>query len=329
MVDLKTSYMGKTLKNPIIVGSSELCDSPEKVKKLEENGAGAVVLKSLFEEQIMMEVDAQRVNNMYGSYDDVENYVSFYTRKHNLDEYLSLVEKSKQGTDIPVFASINCISNGEWVEFARQIESAGADGLELNMFIMPNDPQTSGNEIERIYFEILEDIKKEISIPVAMKVSSYFSGMAQMLVDLSKTDLAALVLFNHFYQPDINIDKEEVVSGDIFTQPRDISNTLRWVGFLSDHVECDLAASTGVHSGHDAVKALLTGANAVQVASALYKNKPAYIKTMLQEIENWMQQKGYNSLNDFKGKLSYANVKRPMMYERAQFMKYYSNYTDL
>ncbi len=329
MTDLSTTYLGKELKNPIIVGSSELCDSPEKVKKLAENGAGAVVLKSLFEEQIMMEVDAQRVNNMYGSYDEVENYVSFYTRKHNLDEYLSLIEESKKAVDIPVFASINCVSNGEWVEFARQIEHAGADGLELNMFIMPNDENTGGSEIEQIYFEILEHVKKEVDMPISMKVSSYFSGMAKMLVDLSKTNLAALVLFNHFYQPDINIEKEEITTGDIFTQPRDIANTLRWVGILSHKVECNLAASTGVHNGHDVVKALLAGADAAQIASTLYKNKPKHIQNMLEQMEDWMKKKGYNSIADFKGKLNQANVKRPMMYERAQFMKYYSNYTDL
>lgn len=329
MADLKTTYMGKELKTPIIVGSSELSDSPEKVKKLADYGAGAVVLKSLFEEQIMMEVDAQRVNNMYGSYSDVENYVSFYTRKHNLDEYLNLVENSKKETDIPIFASINCVSNGEWIEFARQIENAGADGIELNMFIMPNDPDKRGSELEQVYFDVIEHINKEISMPVSMKVSSYFSGMAHMLVDLSKTDLSALVMFNHFYNPNVDIDNEEIISSEIFTSPKDIANTLRWTGMLADKVECDLAASTGVHSGTDVVKTLLVGANAAQVASTLYKNKPEYLKTMISDIEKWMDKKGYSSIADFKGKLSQANVKRPMMYERAQFMKYYSNYSNL
>jgi dihydroorotate dehydrogenase (fumarate) len=329
MADLNTTYMGKELKTPIIVGSSELTDSPEKIKQLADYGAGAVVLKSLFEEQIMMEVDAQRVNNMYGSYEDVENYVSFYTRKHNLDEYLSLILNAKKDTDIPVFASINCVSNGEWVEFAQQIENAGADGIELNMFIMPNDPEKRGSELESVYFDVIEHINKEVNIPVSMKVSSYFSGMAHMLVDLSKTDLSALVMFNHFYKPDIDIDKEEIISSEIFTAPKDIANTLRWTGILSDKVDCDIAASTGVHSGADVVKTLLVGAKAAQVASALYKYKPKHLQTMIADIERWMDKKGYTSIADFQGKMSQANVKRPMMYERAQFMKYYSNNSTL
>ncbi|PLX22295.1 MAG: diguanylate cyclase [Salinivirgaceae bacterium] len=329
MADLKTTYMGKELKTPIIVGSSELSDTPEKVKKLAEYGAGAVVLKSLFEEQIMMEVDAQRVNNIYGSYEDVENYVSFYTRKHNLDEYLNLVEKSKKETDIPIFASINCVSNGEWVEFARQIEKAGADGIELNMFIMPNDHEKRGSELEQVYFDVIEHINKEVSIPVSMKVSSYFSGMAHMLTDLSKTDLSALVLFNHFYKPDVDIEKEQIISAEIFTSPKDIANTLRWVGIMSDKVECDIAASTGIHSGDDVIKALLVGANAVEIASVLYKYKSSYLKTMIDDIERWMNKKGYASIADFRGKMNQANVKRPMMFERAQFMKYYSNNSTL
>ncbi|MGM0551749.1 MAG: dihydroorotate dehydrogenase-like protein [Bacteroidota bacterium] len=328
MTDLSTKYMGLSLKNPLVVGSSELTNSTSKIADLEKQGAGAVVLKSLFEEQIMSEVNAQRVNNMYGSYQEVENYVSFYTRKHDLDEYLELIRKSKQEVDIPILASINCISNGEWIDFARQMEQAGADGLELNMFILPNDPSKTSQQLEQIYFDVLEEVNKAVDLPVSMKVGSYFSGMANILVELSEKGLDGMVLFNHFYRPDIDIEEEKVRAADIFSEPRDIANTLRWIGILYDKLKCDMAASTGIHTGEGAIKALLAGAKVTQMASTLYKNKPLYIGTMLKDMKNWMKKKGYTTLADFRGKVSQAEIKQPMMYERAQFMKYYSNYSN-
>ena len=329
MADLSTQYMGLELKNPIIVGSSELTNKADKVKKLAEAGAGAVVLKSLFEEQIMMEVDAQRVNNMYGSFNDVENYVSFYTRKHDLDEYLELIKKSGESTDVPIIASINCISSSEWVDFARQIQNAGADALELNMFIMPNDPNYSGSELEKIYFDVVSNIQQHIEIPVALKVGTYFSGLAQTVIELSKTNISALVLFNRFYSPDINLDKERIKVSNVFSHPDDFSNSLRWIGILSDQVDCDLSASTGAHDGYTILKNLLVGAKATHVVSTIYKNSNSQIQKMLGQMESWMDEKGYQSINDFRGKLSQSNIKQPMMYERAQFMKYYSNYQDI
>lgn len=328
MADLSTTYMGLELKNPIIVGSSQLTNKVEKIRKLAEEGAAAVVLKSLFEEQIKMEVNAQRVNNMYGSFDDVENYVSFYTKKHDLDEYLTLIKEAKEEVDIPVIGSINCISPNEWIEFAQQIEKAGVDGLELNMFIMPNDPKFDSTAIEKIYFDVVKNIQQYIKIPVALKLGSYFSGMARTFIDLSKSNIAAMVLFNRFYSPDINLETEELQASHIFSKPEDVSNTLRWIGMLYGQVECDLAASTGVHDGHAVLKNILVGASAIQVVSGIYKHSAKHIQTMLQQIESWMDQKGYKSLADFKGKLSQSNTTQPMMFERAQFMKYYSNYTD-
>jgi len=328
MADLTTTYMGLELKNPLIVGSSELTNKANNIKKLEEAGAAAVVLKSLFEEQIMMEVDAQRVNNMYGSFNDVENYVSFYTRKHDLDEYLNLIREAREKVDIPVIASINCISASEWVDFARQIEKAGAHALELNMFIMPNDPRFDGDAIEKIYFDVVKQIEGAITIPVALKLGTYFSGMAKTLIDLSQTSISAMVLFNRFYSPDVDLEKEEIKASHLFSHPHDVSNTLRWIGILSGQVDCDLAASTGVHDGYAALKNLLVGATVTYVVSALYKNGRDHLPSMLDEMEGWMEKKGYQSLLDFRGKLSQANISQPMMYERAQFMKYHSNYKD-
>lgn len=326
MVDLSTKYMGFDLKNPTIAASSGLTDSVEKIKKLYESGVGAIVLKSIFEEQIMREIDSLRVNNMYGTFQDAENYVSFYTKEHNLNNYFKLIEESKKIVDIPIIASISCISSAEWIDYAKKIELAGADAIELNMFILPSDINFTGKQIEKEYFEIIENIKKHVNIPIALKVSSYFSGMANIMKQLSNTGISSLVLFNRFFTPDIDLDTEKVVSSKIFSSAEDNGNTLRWVSLLAGKVNCDIAASTGIHDGNTAIKNLLAGANAVQIASTLYNNSTDYVKVMLKEIEDWMISKNYNKLSDIIGKLSSKNVKMPMMYERAQFMKYYSNH---
>lgn len=325
MIDLSTEYMGLKLKNPIIAGSSGLTDSVDKVKALAENGAGAVVLKSLFEEQIRMEIDSLGTNNMFNSYNDAENYISFYTRQNAVNEYLKLIEDSKKAVDIPVIASINCYSMGEWVEFAQKIEKAGADAIELNMFIMPGDTETKGEVIEQKYFDIIESVSSNTTLPIAVKLSHYFSGMGEILSRISRTNIKAMVLFNRFYSPDVDLEKEEIVSTRIFSVPEENAMSIRWIGMLSNKVSCDLAATTGIMDGFDALKNILVGAKAVQVASALYKNKPEYIKVMLKQIEDWLNKKGYSSIQDISGKLNYSKLNTER-YERAQFMKYYSSY---
>lgn len=326
MIDLTTKYMGFELKNPIIAASSGMTDTADKIKNLEVNGVGAVVLKSLFEEQIMMEIDAVSSSNIYNNYGDADNYISYYTRKHSVDDYLKLIEKSKAQVEIPVIASLNCFSIGQWVNFAERIESAGADALELNMFIMPSDQKFSGQEIEEIYFDIIRSIRKNTKLPIAIKLSPYFSGLADSLIKLSKEGISAMVLFNRFYSPDVDLENEEVVSSRIFSLPEEKSMSLRWIGLVADKVNCDLAASTGIIDGYDVLKSLLVGAKAVQVASTLYKNTAKHIGMMLQQMENWMIQKEYKSLEELIGKLSYRKIKKPMIYERAQFMKYFSSY---
>ncbi|MFP4024846.1 MAG: dihydroorotate dehydrogenase-like protein [Thiohalospira sp.] len=325
MANLTTKYMGLILKNPIIAASSGMTDTTDKVKNLEVNGAGAVVLKSLFEEQIMMEINSITAGNLYNNYADAEDYISYYTRKHSLDEYLHLIEDSKNQVDIPVIASINCFSVGQWVDFAQRIESAGADALELNLFLMPGDQTFSGHEIEDIYFDIIRSVRKNTNLPIAVKLSTYFTGMADSLIKISQEEISAMVLFNRFYNPDIDLEKEEIVSSRIFSLPEEITNTLRWIGMVSDKVHCDLTASTGINDGYAALKALLAGAQAVQVASTIYKNTARQISVMLQQMESWMDEKGYTKLDDFIGKLSYRKVDKPMIYERAQFMKYFSS----
>jgi len=324
-MDLTTKYAGLELKNPIIVGSSNLTDTVEKIVNCEKNGAGAVVIKSLFEEQIMYDVDSQRVNNMFNTYTDTENYVSFYTKQHNVQTHLDLIKGAKDKTNLPIIASINCVSDGEWTSFAKKIQDAGADALELNMFIMPADENMLGQEIENTYFNIISKVLKNITIPVTLKINSYFSGLANFIQRLSKTEIKGIVLFNRFYSPEIDLDTEKITSSHIYSSPYENSQVLRWLGIMSPKVSCDLAASTGIHSGQDIAKNILAGANATQVVSALYLNGVEYISTMLQDLEKYMQSKNYSSISDFKGKLNQKSVKRPMVYERAQFMKYFSD----
>ena len=232
MANLATSYLGLNLKSPIIIGSSELNNSVERIKKHEAAGAGAVVLKSLFEEQILMDINAQGLNNMYETYEAVEQQLGYYLKKHTIGAYLNLIKETKEAVDIPVIASINCASASEWIEFAKDVEGAGADAIEINMFLLPSDEEMTGKEYEKIYFDIAEKVTKTVSIPVSFKIGSYFSAMANFAQKLSFTDIKGLVLFNKFYSPSIDIEKEAIVSGPIFSEPSDNSMPLRWIGML-------------------------------------------------------------------------------------------------
>lgn len=323
MPNLETKYMGLTLRNPIIIGSSGLTNSVEKIKELETNGAGAVVLKSIFEEQILMEANSLRSD--YLGHTEEADYLTQYTQQHTLDEYLKLIRDAKKETSIPVIASINCASSERWTSFAKKIQDAGADALELNVFVLPGDPKEKGDAIEKIYFDIIKEVRSQITIPIAVKMSYYFSGLANTIFELSVRKIEGIVLFNRFYQPDIDLDKMELVSSHVFSTPEEIALPLRWVGMLADDVKCDLAASTGVHDGNGVVKCLLVGAKAVQVATTVYKNGPTYIGTMLEQVKNWMKEHNYKSIPDFAGKLRQDRAKNPVMFERVQFMKYFSS----
>lgn len=322
MTDLKTSYLGLELKNPIIVGSCGLTNSVESIKKLEENGAGAVVLKSIFEEQIAMEIGSFDTGTL--KHTEGYDYISEYTKQHNIGKYINLIKELKKEVSIPIIASINCISSGEWASFAETIQSAGADAIELNIFLLPGDFKNKGENIEKIYFDVIKNVDKNINIPVSIKISSYFSGLANMIFNLSLTCVSGIVLFNRFYSPDIDIDKLEVASAGIYSSQSENTMSLRWIGILSDDVKCDLVSSTGVHTGKDIVKNILVGAKAVQVVTTVYKNGPQYIKTMKSDLENWMKEHNYSSLDEFRGKLSREKVKDPLVYERVQFMKYFA-----
>ncbi|MCF8369171.1 MAG: dihydroorotate dehydrogenase-like protein [Bacteroidales bacterium] len=325
MADLKTNYLGLELKNPIIVGSSGLTNSVEKVIELEKAGAGAVVLKSLFEEQIKYHTHktVTQSESIY-AYPEAEDYISNYTKENDVSGYLNLIRDCKKSVVIPVIASINCVSNSEWITFAKKIEEAGADALELNVFILPSDPKRTAQENEKVYFDIAMEIIKVVTIPVSIKLSYYFSGLTKTMLKLSWTGIKGLVLFNRFFSPDIDIDKFEVTATHVFSSPEEISTSLRWVAMLSDKVHCDIAASTGVHSGEDVVKQLLAGARAVQVASSIYKNSNSIIKDMSDFLEKWMDKHNFKTTSDFIGKMSYKEAENPAGYERVQFMKHFA-----
>jgi dihydroorotate dehydrogenase (fumarate) len=325
MMNLSTTYMGLTLKNPLIVGSSGLTRTIRNLVEIEKMGAGAVVLKSLFEEQIKNEI------KKIFSYDDVshvyteaDDYIRNYSRAQTIEDYLSLITEAKSNIAIPVIASINCVSSDEWTTFAKEIERAGADALELNIFVVPAEVDRKGEEYEKVYFDIIEKVTKQVKIPVAIKISDHFSGLAEMIKRLSWTDIKGLVLFNRFFNPDIDLEKFTIKPGNLYSTPAEISTSLRWIAIMADRVQADLCASTGVHDGLGIVKQLLVGAKAVQVCSVLYKNGFSHIQSMLNEITLWMEKNNFNTIDEFRGKLSHKKSENPAVFQRVQFMKHFA-----
>jgi len=325
MANLASKYMGLNLANPIIVGSSGLTNSLENIKEIEQNGAAAVVLKSLFEEQISFQINktmSQTEDNF--SYPEAMDYISNYTKQNDVDQYLQLIRDSKEAVSIPIIASINCVSSQEWTSFAKKIQEAGADGLELNVFILPSDPKRNGAQNEEVYFDIVDKVKKQVTIPIAIKISHYFSGFANTALKLSWTGISGMVLFNRFFSPDIDIDKFKVTATNVFSSPEELAMPLRWVAMLSSKLHCDIAASTGIHDGAAVVKQILAGAKAVQISSVLYKKGFGQIRTMLTELEQWMDDKGFSNISDFEGKMSIKEIDNPAAFERVQFMKHFA-----
>jgi dihydroorotate dehydrogenase (fumarate) len=323
MKDLTTRYLGLALKNPLIVGSCGFTNSVEKIRELAENGAGAVVLKSLFEEQIQAEL-AENLESYTADYPGATDYIRAYTRGNEMDAYLKLIAGAKKAVDIPVIASINCVSASEWVAFAKSVEQHGADALELNISLLPSDPRMTCEASEKKYVEIINSVSEMISIPIALKMSQYSSALANLVQRLSWTDkVSGFVLFNRYYTPDIDISKLVVKSADLLSTPEEGCGPLRWVALLSGLIEKDLVASTGIHDSAGVVKQLLAGATAVQVVSTIYRNGTGQLARILKGLEEWMEENSCQSLADFRGRLSYEKAADPAVFERTQFMKYY------
>jgi len=324
-MDISTSYMGLKLKSPIIVGSCSLTENVENSIAYEKAGAGAIVLKSLFEEQILHDVDEQRLNNIYGSFNDQEYYAMYYSKKHNLTQYTNLIKKNKEALDIQVIASINCATADEWIKYAKMIEDAGADALEVNLFLLPAETDITGVQKENVYFDIIEKIGEAITIPFSLKISYYFSGLANFVHRISKTKASSVVLFNKFYSPDVDIETEKVVSGNVLSCKELNTMTLRWIGILYDKVDIEFTASRGIFTGEQVIKNLLVGAQTTQIVSAIYEDGADVIKSMTHVLKDWMFRHNYKSIDEFRGNASQKNIKKPVLYERTQFMRYFSD----
>lgn len=342
MPDLSCTYLGLKLKNPVVVGSSGLTSTLENLKKASSLGAGAVVLKSVFEEQIKLEAEklidsdsheikswkdafSEIVNSKEFYYQEAFDYLSDYAKEHTLQQYLFFISEAKKSVDIPIIASINCSSRYDWHYFARRIQEAGADALELNVYLLPSDLEKSSTENEQAYFDIISEVRKQVTIPVALKTGYYFSSLARTLVELSGTGIAGLTLFNRPYNPDIDIEKLQVTASHIFSSDTEYANTLRWVAILSGRLKCDIAASTGIHNSQTVIRQLLAGADVVQMASVFYKHHFDILPEIINGLESWMSRHQFSKISDFRGLLAMKNINNPATYERVQFLKLFSS----
>jgi len=323
-MDLTTTYMGLALKNPIVASSSPLSYNVENIRRLEDAGAAAVVMYSLFEEQITLESNQLDHYLSYGT-DSFGEALSYFPEMESYntgpEKYLNLLSQAKEAVNIPIIGSLNGVSTGGWIEYAKKIQEAGADALELNVYYIPTNVTVSGSEIEQMYLDILADVKKSVSIPVAMKLSPYFSATANMAYCLAEAGANALVLFNRFYQPDLDIEGLEVVPRLALSKSRELHLPLRWVAILYGRVPTDLAITSGVHNHVDVLKSLMAGAKVTMMASALLRKGPGRITKILKQMGKWMEEHEYESVTQMQGSMSQQSVAEPAAFERANYMK--------
>ena len=322
MTDLSTTYMGLKLAHPLIVGSSTHTISPDKIRKLEEAGAGAVVLKSIFEEEIRAEV-ADEYESLQGDFhpEAYEYLRADKPMRMGPTKYLNRIEEIKEAVAIPVIASINCTTSSEWISFASKVEAAGADAVELNVYDIPDAFGTTASDIEERHLQLAEDIKKLLSIPVAIKIGPFYTSIPDFVTRLAEKKVDAVVLFNRFFQPDINIEDMKIVPSINLSHPEDIRLPLRWTAILRDDVDCDLCLTTGVHDASGAVKAILAGASAFQICSVLYKQDVSCIGDILEGLSAWMTRHSYSSIDEARGLLSQSKADKDGGFERVQYMK--------
>jgi dihydroorotate dehydrogenase (fumarate) len=324
MTSIATRYLGLELKSPVIAGSSNFTSNVNSIREAEAAGAGAVVLKSLFEEQIVSLASSLSSKE---SYPEADDYLLYYTRTNSVDTYLDLVAKARKSVKIPVIASINCFSPKGWTDFAVDIEKAGASALEVNIFFMPVDMHQTATEAETVYFKIIDSLKKKLTIPISVKIGLRFSNLLNFAMQTQNHGASGMVLFNRFYEPDFDINNLSVVPASVLSNPAERRYVLRWVGMVSAlNIKMDISASTGIYTGEDAIKYLLAGATTIQVCSALYKRGFTVITEINEAIRKWMNTKEFSSIGDFRGLLNYRNIDNPSLFERSQFMKHYSSY---
>jgi len=328
-VDLTTRYLGLELKNPIIPSASPLTGDLDSARRLEDAGAAAIVLPSLFEEQIIAEAEELDHYLTQGTESFAEALSYFPAQDEyrlGVDDYLEKLRAMKETLSIPVIASLNGVSSGGWTGYARKMEEAGADAVELNVYFIPTDPGLGGREVEQIYVDVLAEVKRSVGLPVAIKLSPFFSAMSEMAHRLDHVGADGLTLFNRFYQPDIDLQDMAVKPNMLLSTPMAMRLPLRWIAILSGGLEADLAASGGIHNGLDALKVILAGARAAQVASVLLARGPAVVGEMLAEMEAWLQQRDFTGIGQVRGKLSQAAVAEPAAYERALYVQALQTY---
>lgn len=324
-MDTKTKYLGLELKSPVIVGSCGLTSDVDKMVQMEAAGAGAVVVKSVFEEQIIH--DIKRNTHMVApvdNYGDSYEYIAMHVADDSLEKHFSMVREAKRRLTIPVIGSINCFSYENWLTYAKKFEDTGCDALELNMAILPYETNLSSDDVERTYTQIINTLRKSISIPISIKVGTYFTDMAKQLQQLSWMGIQGVTMFNKNVQVDVDIENEQLKNASWLSSPEDIYNTLRWTVLMSKKMRCDLSASTGVYTAADVVKMLLAGATTVQVVSCLYKNGIDTLRELNSGLQAWMQKKGYENIKDFRGKLAITPAEKASVAMRTQFMKYFA-----
>lgn len=323
MARLDVTYMGLKLGNPLVVASSSLTGTVEKLARCQEAGAGAVVLKSLFEEQVEGEVDSLVEEGSGYDHTEAADYLRQVGAHQTEAGYLDLVAQAKKSLSIPVIASLNCVSAGGWTEYAARLAGAGADGLELNIAMLPSDFSRGAAEIEKAYLKVVEKVRARTAIPLAVKLGPYFTSLPAFALSLRNAGAAALVLFNRFYQFDLDIERLAPSPGYHLSTAHEMHVPLRWIAILSGQLGCDLAASTGVHDGAGVVRQLLAGAKAVQLCSALFQKGLGRIGTMIAEVTSWMDRHGFERIEDFRGKLGRERQVDPAAYERLQYLKVY------
>ena len=329
MTDLSTSYLGFSLKNPLVVSPSPLCQDLGSIRQMEDAGAAAVVLHSLFEEQLTLESQDLDHFLTHGT-DSFAEALSYYPDmgqyKLGPDAYLEHIRKAKAAVKIPIVGSLNGVSTGGWISYAKKIEQAGADALELNVYYIPTDPEMSGGQVEQMYADLVRDMRASVKIPVAVKLGPYFSALASMARRLDQAGANGLVLFNRFYQPDFDLEKLEVTPNLVLSRSEELRLRLTWVGILYGRIKADMAITGGVHTAEDAIKSMMAGARVAMMTSALLRNGIPHLKTVLGGVADWMEKHEYVSIRQMQGSMSQKSVAEPAAFERANYMKVLSSY---
>lgn len=331
MPDLTTTYLGMKLAHPIVPSASPLSRSLDGIKRMAEAGASAIVMYSLFEEQITLESQHLDHYLVYGS-ESYAEALSYFPDIHEYnvgpDEYLELIRRAKEAVDIPIIGSLNGVSTGGWIEYARYMQQAGADAIELNLYYIPTNPDLSSAEVEQMYLDVVQHVRQNVRIPIAVKVGPYFSAFANMAKRFAEAGANGLVLFNRFYQPDFDLETLDVVPRLVLSSPHEVRLPLHWAAILYGRVNVDLAITSGVHTHEEVLKGIMAGANVTMMASALLQNGVEYLRTVLDNVRAWMEEHEYESIEQMRGSMSQMNVAEPAAFERANYMKVLDSWRD-